>query len=315
VSIKERAFTIGNIVVVNGYRANQAALKQRFAEGGYKQQETAHFLLCTRAEAPAIILIHWFAPDEIDADLGNYFMQELKPLGILTSVQDFGELFGGVVFSLNPYNVQHALRLYATNTLQRYRNLLDATQTLPMANSTIHSFGQVYRHVCQLDMGESFLDAGCSFGFLPLLLAERFPKLSHIVGVDILEDPFPIVRDIAEELQMKNVQFVQADLMADDFASIGTFDTVTALHILEHFDEIEMYRVLTHLLQATAKQLVLAVPYEPGEPEHAYGHRQLFTATKFKAVGNWCLEWLGKTSRMTYEDCAGGLIIIERNVA
>src|SRR5579863_5355585 len=83
VPIQERAFTMGGITGVNGYHANRALLKQRFTEGGYLLQETPHFLLCTRTTAPSTILVHWFAPEEIDADIGNTFMRELKPLGLL----------------------------------------------------------------------------------------------------------------------------------------------------------------------------------------------------------------------------------------
>src|SRR5205809_2643278 len=83
VPIRDRACTMGDLTGINGYQANRTALKQRFAEGSYLLQETPHFLLCTREEAPSTILVHWFAPHEIDADLGNTFMQELKPLGLL----------------------------------------------------------------------------------------------------------------------------------------------------------------------------------------------------------------------------------------
>src|SRR5690242_20730306 len=116
VPIRERAFTVGELTGVNGYRADRALLQQRFAEGGYLLQETPHFLLCTRTTAPSRILVHWFAPEEIDADIGNAFMQELKPLGLLADARQFGQVFGVVVCSLFPYDVERALRLYATNS-------------------------------------------------------------------------------------------------------------------------------------------------------------------------------------------------------
>src|SRR5579859_5087041 len=87
VPIQERAFTIGDLTGINGYHANRTLLKQRFSEGGYHLQETSHFLLCTRAAAPSTILVHWFAPAEIDADIGNIFIQELKPLGLFSNAQ------------------------------------------------------------------------------------------------------------------------------------------------------------------------------------------------------------------------------------
>ncbi len=313
VPVQERSFTIGDLTGINGYHANRTLLKQRFSEGGYHLQETPHFLLCTRAAAPSTILVHWLAPAEIDADIGNIFIQELKPLGLLSNTQQFGQVFAVIVCSLFPYDPQRAFHLYATNTLQRYRNLLAGTNSeCPPLNSTIHTFAALYRRVFQLRVGERFLDAGCSFGFLPLLIAERFPYLDQVVGIDIETETFPIVRAIAEEQQLKHVHFTQADLLAGDCASLGVFDTVTALHILEHFTESDMYRVLTHLLQITSQRLILAVPYESDEPEIAYGHAQLFSRDKLEAVGRWCLRHIGGHGRISYEECAGGLLLIER---
>ena len=313
VPIKERSFTIGDLTGINGYHANRTLLKQRFSEGGYHLQETPHFLLCTRAAAPSTILVHWFAPAEIEADIGNIFIQELKPLGLLSNVQQFGQVFAVVVCSLFPYDSQRAFHLYAANTLQRYRNRLANTNSeSPLSDSTIHTFAAVYRRVFQLRVGERFLDAGCSFGFLPLLIAEHFPSLDQVVGIDIETGSFPIVRAIAEEQQLKQVHFTQADLLADDFASLGFFDTVTALHILEHFNESDMYRVLTNLLQITSQRLILAVPYESNKPEVTFGHAQLFSREKLEAVGKWCLRHLEGHGRISYEECAGGLLLIER---
>ena len=310
VPIRDRAYTMGDLIGVNGYHANRASLKLRFAEGGYVLQETPHFLLCTREAAPSNILVHWLAPSEIDADIGTLFMHELKPLGLLSDAEHFGQVFGVVVYSLFPHDPQHALDLYAANTLRRYRSLLEETHSAsPLSESTIHNFAAVYRRVFDLRVGERFLDAGCSFGFLPLLIAERFPFLKDVVGLDIEADSFPIVRAIAQQHQ---VRFLQADLLTDEVVALGRFETVSAIHILEHFADVEMYHVLTNLLQMTLHRLIIAVPYEPGEPEVAYGHAQLFTPNKLEAVGQWCLEQLGGQDTMAYEECAGGLLLIER---
>jgi len=304
---------VGHITGVNGYRANRALLKQRFAEGGYHLDETEHFLLFTRAQAPKTILVHWFAPAEIDANIGDYFLHELKPLGILAHTQDFGEVFGAVVLSLFPHDVLRTLHLYGTNTLRQYQQFLKgADNELLPPDSTMHAFAQVYRRVCQLQAGESFLDVGCSFGFLPLLISELVPTLTHVVGADIQTDSFVVVHALAEEQELKSVQFVQGDVLADNFSSLGLFDTVVALHLLEHFSETEMYCALTNLLKVTAQRLILAVPYEPGEPESAYGHEQLFSRAKLESIGKWCIQQLEGAGRIWYEDCVGGLLLVER---
>lgn len=313
VPIRDRAFTIGDLTCMNGYYANRTLLKQRFAEGGYSQQETPHFLLCTRSAEPSTILVHWLAPEEIDADIGNWFMQELRPAGLIQDAQHFGQVFAAVVFSQYPYEPQRAMHLYAINTMRRYRTLLVGENSeSSLSDSTIHNFAEVYRRVFQMRVGKSFLDAGCSFGFLPLLIAERFPFLTRVIGIDIETESFPVVLAIAEELQLKHVDFVQADLLGDDFASLGVFDTVTALHMLEHFNETEMYRVLANLLKSTSQRLILAVPYETNEPEIVYGHKQIFSRDKLKEVGAWCLRKLEGRGKLSYEESNGGLLLIER---
>jgi ubiquinone/menaquinone biosynthesis C-methylase UbiE len=312
IPIRERSFLIGKTVGINGYHVNQATLKQRFAEGGYQAHQTAHFLLFTRAAAPTIVIVHWFAPEAMNADVGDYIIQELKPLGILREAQDFSNVFGAVVGSLFPYDVERAWHLYGTNTLQRYQNLLSNPPISPTTHSTIDTFSILYRRVYDLLIGQSFLDAGCSFGFLPLLVAEHFPALSQVVGVDIRPEPFTTMKRIAHERGLGNVQYIQADLLSDEFHMIGSFDTVTALHLLEHFTEENMYRVLANLLKVTARRLIIAVPYEQGEPEVLYGHEQLFSRTKLERVGQWCLQQWECKGRVRCEECEGGLLVVER---
>ncbi len=312
VSIQERSLLVGDIIAVNGYRVYREALKQRFAEGGYQVKETPHFLLFTRREVPRTVIVHWFAPEEIDADLGDYMMRELKPLGLLTQPEHFSDVFGAIVGSLSPDDVQRAWHIYGTNTLRTYHRLLLNPNHISLSHATMDAFAQIYCRVLALQVGESLLDVGCSFGFLPLLVAERVPSLSQVLGVDLLTSPFPVVRALAEERHLEHVRFVQGDVLDERFPFLGTFDTVTALHVLEHFSERDMYRALANLLQVTARRLILAVPYEEGAPETVYGHEQLFTRTKLEAVGHWCLQRLGGSGRMSCEECAGGLLLIER---
>jgi hypothetical protein len=305
---------MGDIIAINGYRANAELLKQRFAEGGYRFRETGHFLLFTRSAVPAAIIVHCFAPGEMDADIGDYFLRELKPVGVLANEQDFGNVFGAVVCSLYPRDAQRALHLYGSNTLRRYQDILKAApDAASSSEGTINAFASLYRRVFALLRGQSFLDVGCSFGFLPLLIAERFPSLARIVGVDILTAPFPVVRALARERHLYNVHFYQADLLATDFNALGRFDTVVALHVLEHLNEPEMYRALAHLWQVTEQRLIIAVPYEEGEPEIIYGHKQLFTHTKLEAVGEWCKQHLEQVKCADCEDCSGGLLYLERS--
>ncbi len=316
VPIQERSVRIGDFIVVNGYHVNRALLKARFAEGGYQVHETPHFLLFTRAEEPKTILVHWFAPEEITTNIPGHLSEELKPFDLIKSNQRLGELFAGIVGgTLFPGDVRRAWNYFGANTLQRLLAFVGSATTLGVSDYGI--FGEsalLYQRVCELCVGERLLDAACNGGFLSLLLAERMPFVSKAVGVDIDANVFRVAQKLAEERHLMNVQYMQIDLLTDDFSTIGIFDTVTALHVLEHFTEEDMYQVLANLLKVTAHRLIVAVPYELGEPSQAYDHKQLFTRMKLEVVGAWCIKQLQGTARMWYEDLphGAGLLLLER---
>ncbi len=310
VSLQERTLPVGNVVGVNGYRVNKATLRKSIEDEGYLIHETPHFFVVIRSLYPSVIVLHWFAPAEIDARIGDYILRELKPLGALTDVEDFDAIFGAIVGSLFPHDTQLAWSLYTKNTFQQLRNLTYSTSPIHL-HSTIDTFAALYRRVFELQVGKNFLDAGCSSGFLPLLMAEHNPSLSQVVGIDVRPQPFATARALAEKYGLKNVQFVQADLLDNTFCTSESFDTITLLHVLEHFSEQAMYTVLTNLLAVTAKRLIIAVPYEK-TAEAVYGHEQLFSQAKLEAIGHWCIQqWDGKGT-MWYENCADGLLVIER---
>lgn len=312
IPIQERSVSIGNFVVVNGYQVNQILLKQRFTEGGYKLQESPHFLLFTREVAPETILVHCFAPENLNADIKHVVMLELKPLGLLLQSQHFGEILAGIVTSFFPQDVRRAWKYFGANTLQHFLVFLSTVSTPPYPDYTsIGSFATQYKRICELCEGRSFLDAGCESGFLPLLIAERIPFMERVVGVDIRPDFFDIVKVLAEERHLTNVSFVQADLLAEDFDALGTFDTVTAIEVIEHFSESDMYRVLANLLKVAGRRLIVIVPYED-EPELVYEHKQVFSRSSLQSVGEWCIQQLQGEGKIWIEDCVGGLLLIER---
>lgn len=314
ISIQERSVQVGDFIVINGYRVNHALLKQRFAEGDYQYHETPHFLLFTRSEAPTTILVHQFAPQEIDTDVTHYLVQELKPFGIIQGWQQLNDLFVGIVGgTLFPNDVRRAWNYFGANTLQRLLAFSSSARTPSLPDyGTLSASATLYQRVCELGVGRRFLDAACNGGFLSLLLAERIPFVIEALGIDIDEHVFAVAQQLAQERHLTNVRFAQADLLAADFKRIGQFDTVTALHVLEHFSEQDMYRVLNNLLQVTAQRLILAVPYEQSEPEVAYAHVQNFSRPKLEAVGTWCVQQLQGKAAIWYEDFIGGLLLIER---
>ena len=319
IPIRERSVHVGDVIVVNAYRVNRTSLKAHFAEGGYHVHETKHFLLFTRAEEPKMILVHWFAPEELHTNLSHYLAEELKPFGVIPSNQVLGELMTGIVGgTLYPDDIRRAWNYFGSNTLQRLLTLVSST--LPSHLPEYGSLGAsatLYQRIFELSIGERFLDAACNGGYFPLLLAERIPFVREVVGADLDATIFQVAQELAKERHLTTVRYIQADLLADNFSAIGLFDTVTALHVLEHFTEAEMYRVLANLLKVTAHRLIVAVPYEESEPSPAYDHKQLFTRAKLEAVGAWCIARLQGAARMWYEGLAppGGLLLIERHPA
>jgi len=306
IPIHERSVRVGDVIVVNGYRARRSSLKASFAEGGYQVHETKHFMLFIRVEEPKLILVHWFAPEDLHTNLSHHLAEELKPFGVIPSNQVLGELMTGIVGgTLYPDEVRRAWNYFGSNTLQRLLLLVSSTMPAHLPDyASLGASATLYQRVIELIVGERFLDAACNGGYFPLLLAERIPFVREVVGVDRDADVFKVAQGLAEERHLTAVCYVQADLLADDFSAIGRFDTVTALHVLEHFSEPEMYRVLANLLTVTAHRLIVAVPYEEGEPSAAYDHKQLFSQVKREAVGAWCIEQLQGAARIWYEGIA-----------
>jgi SAM-dependent methyltransferase len=313
IPIQEKSVFVGDMIVVNGYKVNRTALRRRFSEGGYLAQETPHFLLFTRSEAPSTILVHWFGPEDMHADIKHYLMYELKPLGLLTQSTRFGEILSGIVGSFFPADAASAWHGYGAKTLQRFLLFLSTNRTPQVFDyyATIGTFANRYQRVCELCVGESFLDVGSESGMLPLIIAERIPFMQQVLGVDIQMDMLNVATELAEEWHLPQVHFRQADILSNTFHEVGQFDTVAALHIIEHFTEAQMYHALINLLQATKHRLILAVPYEQ-EPETIYEHQQVFTREKLETIGQWCLQQIDHTGRMWCEECDGGLLLIEK---
>jgi SAM-dependent methyltransferase len=311
VALRERSYMMGNIVGIAAHHLNYRAFLHALAEHDYTITTTAHFVLCTKPQDSRKFVFHHFAPAELDMRIGHYCMQELQPLGILTTPEEFDNLLRAILFSVYPHDFQHALYLYSLNTYRTYHMSLASSTVHPALGTTMDMFARLYRRVLALAVGSSLLDAGCSLGMLALLAAGKRPGLTEVVGLDRNAQPFPVALAIAQAHGLHNVRFVEADLLNDCRSSTRRFDTVTLLHVLEHFSEEETPTVLAHLLAATTRRLIIAVPYEVGEPERVYDHKQLFSRAKLEHIGAQCLQQLGGGT-LHYEDCEGGLLVIAR---
>jgi hypothetical protein len=304
------SIVIGNFKVMHRPEGLYQTTKARLAQQGFHLEETAHFLLARPAETDRVILVHRLLPAEVDNNLVDCLMQELPDL--MTSDQAFGHAMIGVVNSIKPHDPVGAWGMFSLNTLQRFRNYL-ADNTLQYPPTTIGACATVYRRLFSLKVGSSLLDVGCACAFWPVLAAEReLGACGSIVGVDTRLDAVHLSQHLAMLVDKPDLTFLQLDLLSPQFIEkLHPFDTVTAIHILEHLPEERLSLALEHLLQVTGHRLIIAVPYE-AEATRAYGHEQVFTREKLEHWGQWCVESIGGAAHSWCEEVAGGLLVVDR---
>jgi SAM-dependent methyltransferase len=310
---KQEGVRIGKVMVLA--QESRAALNeytQRLRVQSYQVRETEHFVVCQKRSSNRTILLHVFGRHEIDADLICFIEHELAPSGIIASAQEFGAMLFAVIASPfpAPRNQDGIWLHFCLNTLSRLREQLAHPPVSIPSVSYITPFAAMYRRVFELCIGESLLDVGCSFGFLPVLLAEHAPDV-RITGCDNNPDALRFSSDLSRATGTQHVTLTLRDVLAANFLDLGRFDTVIAIHLLEHLTEQELPVALTHLLRATSKRLLIAVPYEE-KVQPLFGHHQAFTPEKLHAWGKWCVERLGENSRYWCEDLMGGLLVVDR---
>lgn len=305
---------IGNLIVLA--QPSRTALdhfKQQLAAKSYQISETTHFVICQQPSTNKIILMHLFKPGEANADLICFIEDELSASGSIPSEREFGATLFAVLASMHraPRNQQAIWLQFCLNSLNSLRDQI----AHPLPNnqaqvSYITPFAAIYQRMFELITGESLLDVGCSFGFFPVLVSEQAPSMP-ITACDISADAISFSSSLANATKAQRITFSQLDVLSEDFLKLGRFDTVTAIHLLEHLREEEMPTALDHLLQVTKKRLIIAVPYEE-QIQKVYGHEQIFTPEKLRQWGTWCVESLGGKRNYWCEELMGGLLIVER---
>lgn len=311
---KQEAVRVGNVIVL-AQHDHIALLKQKqslFARD-YRVSETRHFVVCQKHSSPQTVLMHTLGQAEIDADLICFIEDELPSFGIIPTAKDFGATLFAVLASTFPAPRNQGLiwRHFCLNTLIKLRDQIAHPLSAPPGVSYIAPFATIYRRVFDLYTGQSVLDVGSSFGFLPVLMAERVPDIC-IMGCDNNPDAIGFSTDLAEVSGVGHVTFTLQDVLNATILGLGTFDTVIAVHLLEHIPERDLSIAFTHLLQLTAKRLIIAVPYEQ-QAIAIYGHEHVFNKEKLQQWGKWCLKTLQGAGRFWCEDVAGGMLIIERS--
>lgn len=310
---KQEAVRVGNLVVIAQPDQERFFLLGRHLwKKGYQLSETAHFVVSQKPSSLETVLFHRFEPSTIDADIIRLIEQELSRFSFISSAKEFGIALFAILASTfsSPRDQQAIWRRFCVNTCEKLRDQISYPLSLPSSNSYIAPFAAIYRRVFELWTGHSLLDVGCSFGFFPVLAAEQMPG-ARIVGCDISQDALRFSTDLASVYGTKHITIKQRDVLDKPFCNLGTFDIVTALHLLEHLPEDRLPLAFEHLLQVTRHRLIVAVPYE-AEATKAYGHEQVFTREKLERWGQWCVESISGAGHYWCEELAGGLLIVER---
>ena len=311
---KQEGLRVGNVIVIaqrNGEVLNRR--KRLFLDQSYQVRETPHFVICQRPLSHQIVLMHRFDRTEINADLIRMIGEELPAFGILSSAREFNAMLFAVIASTfpSPRNQTMIWRHFCLNTLARLRVLISQPlEQSPPTVSHIVPFAEIYRRVLELFVGQNMLDVGSSFGFLPLLMAELIHDVD-IIGCDNNPEAIRCSAGLATATNAHRVSFSLRDVLSPDILDMGHFDTVTALHLLEHLPEQDMPIAFTHLLQVTSKRLIVAVPFEE-KAQALYGHQQVFTLEKLRAWGEWCTDALGSDGHYWCEEVMGGMLIVDR---
>jgi SAM-dependent methyltransferase len=296
-----------------------ADMARRLAGRGFRIRETAHFVHCQRPGGQ-VVLLHPFDEATIDEDVSPMVGEELGSLGVLASAAEYGEMLFAIVASTCPASLdceecgrlhldQAAIwRHFSLNTLRRLRTRLATSAPSPACGSHTAVFAAIYRRILERRVGDSLLDVGSNLGHLPVLLSELDPGLT-VVACDNRPEAVAWGEELAAATGA-SAAFRFADVLDPGFGELGRFETVTAVHVLEHLGEDEMPVALAHLLRVTCRRLIVAVPYE-GTPQALYGHRQAFTPETLRGWGEWCVATLG-AGRSRCEDVGGGFLVVDR---
>lgn len=238
---------------------------------------TPHFRVY--AAGGRTVVLHALTPDLVDNDLGALVAAELVGPGLLPGPRAFERGLTGLVRSAGGGTAGLAWETFYANTLRRLSGGPPAPAA-PARDGPIATFAAIYRRAGELVVGERVLDVGSCFGFFPLLLGRT--RRRPVVGSDRSPGTTALADRIAGRLP-GGVRFVCADAAALSHPD-GSFDTVTALHLLEHLPAAAGRRVLAELRRVARRRVVVAVPFEE-RPDPTYGHREAFTPTRLGALG------------------------------
>jgi SAM-dependent methyltransferase len=153
--------------------------------------------------------------------------------------------------------------------------------------------------------GTTVLDVGSCFGFLPLLAAERDPRL-RVIGTDLVPAAAVLAGHISRA-HGSRTRFAAADLLTLPVGDEAV-DTVLAVHVLEHLPAEVSAVALEQMRRVARRRVVIAVPLED-VPNPTFGHVQAFDLPR--------LAWIGANSEIPgwsqeVHAADGGWLVLDR---
>jgi len=229
--------------------------------------QTPHFLIADgRVRARA--------PHGISNELADHIAAELVPLGLVPDGPAFERVFVDAVLSTQP-DPNRAWAAFYGNTLRRLRHADGA------GTGSVATFARIYERALSLVRGTTVLDVGCCFGFLPLLAAERDPRLK-VIGTDLVPAAAALAGRISRA-RGGRARFAAANLLALPIGDMAV-DTVLAVHVLEHLPAEASAPALAQLRRVARQRVVIAVPLEE-VPDPTFGHLQAFDLPRLAELG------------------------------
>ena len=247
-------------------------------------------------------LVHELAPERIDNDLAGLVAEELFAPGWLGGSDLFERVMTGVVVS-SAAEPAAAWELFYRNTLDRLADLEDSTEPNRTGHveGSLAAYAPVYAYADGLVGQGTVLELGSCFGFLSLRLARRVP----VTASDATANTVRLLARVAPRLGLS------VDTLICDAARVprpaSSYDTVLAIHLLEHLEPDHGAAVLREMQRLARQRVVVAVPFEE-EPTAAFGHVRTFDADDLATLGaasGWA--WA------THEHHGGWLVLDRRS--
>jgi hypothetical protein len=250
-------------------------------------------------------LAHDLPSARIDNDLAGLVADELFAPGWLEGSELFERLMTGLVVS-SADDPLTAWALFYRNTLDRLARLTalpphaeTGGDRSAMVEGSLAGYAPVYRHAAGLIEPGSVLELGSCFGFFSLFAADRF----DVTASDLSANTVRLLARVAPLLgrPLATVICDAARVPRPD----RSYDTVVALHLLEHLPAEHGAAVLAEMQRLARRRIVVAVPFED-EPTAAYGHVRVFTTQALVEMAQ-ASGW-----RWAVHEHHGGWLVLDR---